>query len=225
MSFILNIIKVESSTSEIGGNVNVENSNDSYLIWIKYSLILIILATEIFLANNKFSGLNFIAFVGSILTILLGFISILEFPIILQKYVKTHSTYTINWYNISSFEDVVNSICIYFYSFAYHGGSLIIIKNFKDKTENGINGVLKASVLSSFFIYYLIMIFGYLGTLEETSEIFINRGNSESIYLIMGKILYSISLIFNIAFTYVLSKKFMQYCLTFGNDKKLARNK
>lgn len=220
MSFILDII----NTDQVSNDATNELDN-SFLLWVKYSLILIILATEIFLANNKFSGLNFIAFVGSILTILLGFISVLEFPIILQKYLKTHSTYTVNYYNISSFEDVVNAICVYFYSFAYHGGSLIIIKNYKDRTEQGINKVLKTSVVSSFFIYYLIMIFGYLSTLEETKEIFINRGNSASIYLLIGKILYSISLIFNIAFTYVLSKKFMQYCLTFGNDKKLSRNK
>lgn len=179
---------------------------------------------EIVLASNKFSGLTFIAFLGSAFTILLGVITIFEFPLYLNYYNNSHKHYSkhINWYNIESFDAVVKSICVYFYSFAYHGGSMLIIKNFRNKSEKRITKVLATSVFSSFLIYYFVMILGYLSNLQDTKEIFINRGH-ETVFIVIGKLLYSLSLIFNIAFTYVLSQKFMEYIITFGGEVKENR--
>ena len=178
---------------------------------------------EIILVSNQFSGLTFIAFLGSVFTIFLGAITVFEFPMYLNIYKKTHNDYgkNINWWNIESFDVFVKALCVYFYSFAYHGGSLIIIKNFKVKSEKRIKSVLKSAVLISFIVYYIVMLLGYLSNLEETKEIFINRDN-ETIFITIGKILYSLSLIFNISFTYVLSQKFMEYILTFGNDNLIS---
>lgn len=205
-------------------------------------LIIFTLFLEIFLASHKFSGLNFYAFLGIVFSIFLGLVTVFEFPVYLTEYLvgfkhnkskpledisfKHYENYleNINFFEISSFREVVKSTCVYFYSFAYHGGSLIIIKNFKNKSEACIKKVFADSVWITFTVYYLVMLLGYLGNLQYTQEVFINRPN-QSIYLLIAKVLYSASLIFNIGFTYVLSKKYMENLFTLGNRDLLSKER
>lgn len=217
------------------------SQNETYY---EITLVILLLIIQLFLTSDNFSHMSFIAFLGSTFVITLGLITILEFPINLniyfqsgpdglnfnnfnnnndKPYINNHNIYSskLNYYSISSFKMLMETICVYFYSFQYHAGSLIIIENLKEKSNLKIKSIFKTSVTISFCFYFIVMLLGYLSNPEQTEEIFINY-DTQSVYLSIGKVLYSISLIFNISFTYLISQDYLEYLITFGNPSLLS---
>ena len=203
----------------------LSNKDNTYFTII---FILVILLIQIYLASDRSKGLNTIAFIGTCFTLFLGLTIILEFPVNITNYLSIHQNkkyyfQDINLITISSFPILVKNVCVYFYSFQYHAGSLIIMETISDKSEVRIKSVFKNSVWISFLFYYSIMLFGYLGDLNVSKEIFINNSSS-SVFMSISKLLYSASLIFNISFTYIISQKYIENVITFGKAKQLSVN-
>lgn len=72
--------------------------------------------------------------------------------------------------------------------------------------------VLNYSFNIEFYVYFLIILVGYLSTYENTKEIFVDRPG-ESIFMIIGKVLYTISLTCHIGLYYYISRPGLEVML------------
>jgi len=82
--------------------------------------------------------------------------------------------------------------------------------------------VLIYSFNIEFYVYLLIILVGYLSTFENTKEIFVDRPGG-SIFMMIGKLLYGISLTCHIGLYYYISRPGLE--VLFNNSEPFSETK
>ena len=101
--------------------------------------------------------------------------------------------------------NVFKFICLYFFSYSTHNAILNVINEIREPTEKKAMKIIKYSYIIEVMTYVLVLFSGYFSTLDQTKEIFVDR-DDQSIFLLIGKVLYTISLTCHIALYVYISK-------------------
>ena len=112
-----------------------------------------------------------------------------------------------HWKKILFFKldyDILKVICLYFFAFGNHNAILNVLSDLSNPSKKRCLKVLNYSFKVEFYVYVTVMIVGYFSTFQDTNEIFIDRPG-QSIFLVIGKLLYIISLTCHIGLYYYIS--------------------
>jgi len=118
--------------------------------------------------------------------------------------------------------NIIKVLCVYFFAFANHNAILNILSDLKNPNKKRCMKVLNYSFNIEFYTYILIILVGYLSTYENTKEIFVDRPG-ESIFMVIGKVLYGISLTCHIGLYYYISRPGLE--VLFNNAEKFSEKK
>jgi amino acid permease len=144
-------------------------------------------------------------------------VSLIEFPFYLMK--------NYDWTKILFFKfdnNIIKIICLYFFAFGNHNIILDVLQDLSNPKKKRCLKVLNHSFNIQFYIYITVMFVGYFSTFQDTNEIFIDR-QGQSIFLIIGKLFFNISLICNIGLYYYFSKPSFE--VLFNNSEKFSERK
>jgi amino acid permease len=104
---------------------------------------------------------------------------------------------------------------MYIFCYSSHNAILNVIVEVKNVTKVKGRKIAKTAFYIEFFVYTTVLFVGYLSTFENTNEIFIDRPD-QTIYLVVGKLLYIISLTCHIALFYFISRPSIEMLLNKG---------
>ncbi len=137
-------------------------------------------------------------------------VSIIEFPFYFRQNFSPEKVkfYEFDW-------PIVKVMCMYFFAFTNHNAILHVIADLNQPTEKTGNEIVRYAFTIEFIVYLTVSITGYLSTFDNTNEIFIDR-EGQSIFLLLGKLLYIVSLSCHIALYCYVSKPSLEMFLNNG---------
>lgn len=185
---------------------------------MKVFIVCITLLVEIILSTRSVYMKNIMTVLCSLLLIYLVMVTVVEFPFYFTlNFLENQNNRNINLFNINSLKSLVSTFCIYFFNFANNVSALEAIRYLKGKSTKRYSAIVKYSQLTVAGVLYILMLFGYLSTLDDTSEIYINK-DPQSVFVVIGKVFFSIGLIIYSSFNYTSSKKFLERYIMFGYE-------
>ncbi len=144
-------------------------------------------------------------------------VALIEFPFYFMENYKWDK---ILFYKFD--DNILRVICLYFFAFGNHNSILNVLSDLNNPTKKRCLKVVNFSFNIEFYVYITVMIIGYFSTFQDTNEIFIDRPG-QSIFLVLGKILYIISLICHIGLYYYFTKPSFE--VLFNKSEKFNESK
>lgn len=156
--------------------------------------------------------LHKISLFGTLALLYSVIVAIIEFPFYFRE------NYSYEKLKLWDFNpNVLQVLCMYFFAFANHNALLNVISELNKPTKEQGTKIVKYSFFAEFYIYLIVLFTGYLSTFDETNEIFIDRpGNS--IFLVIGKILYIVSLTCHIGLYYFVCRPSIEMLVNDGKS-------
>jgi amino acid permease len=111
----------------------------------------------------------------------------------------------------------VKFLCMYFFAYTNHNAVLNVIHETQEPTKSKGNKIIKYAFVIEFVTYVIVLFAGYFSTFDDTKEIFIDR-DDQSIFLLFGKVLYTVSLTCHIGLFYFISKPSIEMLFNKGNQ-------
>jgi amino acid permease len=137
-------------------------------------------------------------------------VSVIEFPFYFKE------NYSLEKLKLWDFNiNIVKTLCMYFFAFANHNAILGVINEIKGQTEEKAYKIVKYTFQVELATYIIVLFTGYLSTFDETNEIFIDRPGV-SIFLVIGKALYIITLTCHIGLYYFISRPSLEMAVHQG---------
>lgn len=193
-------------------------SSETQINSMKVFIVCITLIVEIILSTRSVHSKNIITVLCSFLLIYLVMVTVVEFPFYFTlNFLDNQNNRNINLVKIKSLKSLVNTFCVFFFNFANNVSALEAVRYLKGKTTKRYSAVVKYSTLTVSGLLYILMLFGYLSTLDDTNEVYINK-DPQSIFVVIGKVFFSIGLIIYSSFNYTSSKKFIERYIMFGYE-------
>lgn len=119
-------------------------------------------------------------------------------------------------------DNILKVICLYFFAFGNHNAILNVLSDLSNPSKKRCLKVLDYSFKVEFYVYSVVMITGYFSTFQETKEIYIDR-EDQSIFLVLGKLLYIVALTCHIGLYYYISKPSFENL--FNRSEKFSESK
>jgi amino acid permease len=186
--FIFNILADLSTTYSIN-NFFIDAKSTKLLA----SFLVVLLIQLPVCTLNKISNLHTLSSFGSLFIFYIVIVSIFEFP---YYFKKNFAFENINWFDFNF--NFIQIFCIFFFAFGNHSTIMKVAK------------LVRYTQGSEYVIYLVTMIVGYFSTFDQTNEIYINREN-QSIFMIIGKIIFMLVMICNVGLYYYIVKPFIEY--------------
>ena len=160
---------------------------------------------------RKISVLQSLSVLGTFALFYTIFVALLETPYYMKK--------NFEWEKVKYWDFNINVLkvtCMYFFAYNNHNAILNILRELSDNTKDRGKRVKTIGFIIQFISYLTVIIAGYLATLENTSEIFIDRRENQSIFIIIGKMCYIVSLTAHIALYYFISRPSLENLFLYG---------
>lgn len=136
--------------------------------------------------------------------------AVIEFPFYFKQ------NYTYDKLLLWKFDwNVIKILCMYIFSFATHNAVLNVISEAKEPTKEKGRKIVNYSFIAEVSTYVIVLFTGYLSTFDDTNEIFLDRPG-QSIFLVIGKALYIISLTCHIGLFYFISRPSIEMLVNRG---------
>jgi len=157
--------------------------------------------------SRNIEVLTQVSFYGTLSLLYTVFVSVIEFPFFFSE------NYSVDKIKLFDFNSNLSTVlCIYFFSYANHNAVLNVINEVQNKNswtekEGKSRGLRIANIQYAvlFLTYLTVMLTGYLSTFDQTNEIFLDR-KGESIFIVIGKSFYILSLTCHIGLYYYISR-------------------
>lgn len=147
---------------------------------------------------------------GTLALLFTVFVSLIEFPFYFRDNFSFHK---IKWFEFDW--NVIKILCMYFFAYANHNAVLNVIHEVKEPSKKKGNRIVNYAFLIELVTYVIVIFSGYLSTFEKTKEIFIDR-DGQSIFLVLGKQLYIVSLTCHIGLYYFISRPSIEMIVNKG---------
>lgn len=118
--------------------------------------------------------------------------------------------------------NIPEMICVFFFIFGNHTSIFNVFEELDNLTERRIKLLVNYTVRGEIVLSIIVILIGYLSTLENTPEVFIDRPN-ETIFMIIGKIFYVICLICNIGIYYCMIRPSLEWLLLKRANNKFTK--
>lgn len=207
--FIFNII------ADLTSSYSIHN----FFIDEKYTKLLISFLVVLFIqlpvaTLNKISNLHILSSFGSLFIFYIVIVSIFEFPFYFKR---NYEWEKINWFGFNF--NFIQIFCFFFFAFGNHSTIMNVIGELRDKRK--VVKLVKYTQGSEYVIYLVTMVVGYFSTFDKTNDIYINR-QDQSIFMIVGKIIFILVMICNVGLYYYMVKPFFEYNI-FGYTDVLGK--
>jgi amino acid permease len=183
-------------------------SIDDFFIDTEYTKLLLSFLIVIFVqlpvcTLNKISNFYILSSFGSLFVIYIVIVSIFEFPFYFRR--------NFAWEKINYFDFNFNFIqifCIFFFAFGNHSTIMNAMGELRDKRK--VTKLAKYTQGVEYVLYLITIVVGYFSTFDDTQEIYINR-EGQSIFMVVGKIIFILVMICNIGLYYYMVKPFLEH--------------
>jgi amino acid permease len=153
-------------------NINFDTKTERYIIMIATNVLIVtplgLLKT---LTELRFASLVTMAALSYILLVI-----IVEFKFYAESNVYENN---VNWFNLDL--SIITSMNVCLYSFSCHMNVIQVYDELHNRNLKRMQKVAFRSLLLLLVPYILLGLFGYLSTLNNTPEIFLNRAKAPSI--------------------------------------------
>jgi amino acid permease len=175
-----------------------------------FSFIILMLIQIPISTFNSVNNFHILAPLGVIPIVYIVLVSIFEFPYYFRN---NYSFNNISWFRFDA--NFIQILCLFFFAFGNHSTIMGTMKELAHKAK--INKLVYYTHRSEIIVYLITMLIGYFSTFDMTNEMYIKR-EGQGILMVIGKCLYIIVMIVNIALYYYMVKPYLEYKLGIKNS-------
>jgi amino acid permease len=164
--------------------------------------------------NDTIGKLHILSIAGCICILYVIGVSIFEFPYFFNK---NYSPDRIVYFDFEC--NFMSIFCIFFFAFGNHSTIMNVLNELSDKTPIRVHKLVNYTNFSELILYLITMLVGYFSTYENTNEIYLDR-DYQSIFMIIGKVLFILTLTCNICLYFYMIRPYLEYLFNFGKKEE-----
>jgi amino acid permease len=152
------------------------------------------------------------ATIGTCALIYVVLVSFIEFP---SYFKQNYPTAEIRYWKFNS--NIFKVVCMYIFAFNNHFAILNVVRQLVNPTKERARQTVRTAFFIEFIVYICVLFTAYFSTFQDTNEVFVDRAD-QSIFILIGKLGYIVSLTCHIALYYYISRPSLEVFLNNGEE-------